>query len=144
MNGENLLNCFFSNHKHMKYGTLAIFVFIFAGCDNDDNMSMVVGEQGTWVEVHGRTDTLTFESFDDIKIVSLARAREMRNGQWVPKARTGPYNYKIESGKISLYWLLSSSYTFTEYNFHQEGNRLVIGDFFNSPPRDSLTFQRVR
>lgn len=130
----------------MRYKIIAIFVFILTGCDNDDNLgvSSSPAVQGTWVEVEGRSDTLTFQSIDDMAMLTLARGREFKNGQWVPKSRSGLYQYKLQGTKISLYWMLSSNYSFTEYDFQREENTIRVGNFFNSPLGPSLTFERVR
>ncbi|HEY0654916.1 MAG TPA: hypothetical protein VGD65_17380 [Chryseosolibacter sp.] len=130
----------------MKYAFCFLLGLAVFACDSSDNLtaSSWGGLNGKWVETGTRTDTLTFQSTDAVKLVTLGRGMEFRNGHWAPKSGSGPYEYKLEGGKISLYWLLSSLYVFKEYNFRQEADVIVIDNFFNSPSGPTLTFERVK
>lgn len=129
----------------MKYFLIAVIVVIVMACDTNDNANLSTSPavQGLWVETGTRTDTLRFQSIDGTNLMTLSRGREFRSGHWLPKPRSGPYNYKLEGGKISLYWLLSSKSSFTDYNFRKEGDLIEVDNFFDSPSGPTLTFQRI-
>lgn len=116
------------------------------GCVNDDNVDLSPSSDlsGKWIEMKTRTDTLTFESWDTMDVMNLRRGKEMRDGYLLPKAGSGPYEYKLTSGKISLYWMLSSNYSFNDYSFKRTGNRLIIENFYGSPSGATLTFVKSK
>ncbi|MCB0458927.1 MAG: hypothetical protein KDC74_02785 [Flavobacteriaceae bacterium] len=99
---------------------------------------------GKWIEVKTKTDTLIFKSWESIETMTLNRGKEVRDGQLLPKSGSGPYEYKLATGKISLYWMLSSSYSFNDYNFKRTGDTFVIGNFYNSPSGTTLTFKKIQ
>jgi hypothetical protein len=79
----------------MKYG-LIIFILVFFSCSKDDPGLVNSSElQGKWIETETRMDTLFFESLDNLDIMNLNRGKEIRNGNLLPKLKSGPYKYKL-------------------------------------------------
>lgn len=111
--------------------------------DNNSGLTTPVELQGRWVEVGYRTDTLTFRSSANSDVVTLARAKEIKNGHVLPKSGSGPYEYKVAGSKIFLYWTLSSSSTFNEYDFIRAGNRLTVGNFYDPNLGATLVFEKL-
>ena len=129
----------------MKYFVLLIISITTLSCDDSDNgIAPTDGLNGKWIEVKMRTDTLTFESWDDLKIMNLDRGVEFKDGYLLPKPGSGPYQYKLEGEKIALYWMLSSNSNFNHYNFRQAGDSLKIDNFFGSQAGPTLLFTRLR
>ena len=77
--------------------------------------------------------------------MNLNRGRELRDGNpyTLPKYGSGPYDYTLLNDKISLRWMLSSNSNFNDYGFEMSGNTLFIGNFYDSPSGDLLTFERL-
>jgi hypothetical protein len=130
----------------MKYGLAAIFMLILLSCERDDNVDLMTSSDltGKWIEIKTKTDTLVFESWDTMEVMNLKRGKEMRNGYLLPKAGSGPYEYKLADEKISLYWMLSSNYSFKDYNFKQTGDKLTIDNFYGSSSGATLTFKKLK
>ena len=130
----------------MKHGLMIIFTLALFGCENDDNVNKATSAdlKGKWIEMKTRTDTLTFLSWDTMEVMNLRRGKEMRDGHLLPKSGSGPYEYKLTPGRISLYWMLSSNYSFKDYSFEQVGDRLIIENFYGSPSGARLTFEKVK
>lgn len=119
-------------------------LFLFS-CSNDDmDITTPSDLNGKWVEVKTKTDTLTFETSDNLDIVTLDRETERINGQPLPKQGSGPYQYKLATGKISLYWMLSSNYKFIDYNFKRTGETFVIDNFYDAPSGTTLMFEKIQ
>ena len=109
-----------------------VLIGVLFGCKKETaGVGNGVLEEGIWVEVEYRKDTLVFQSYEDgSTLLLLNRERESRNGHQGPKIGAGPYIYKFIDGGISLYWTLSSNYHFDEYPFEHTGTKLKIGDFY--------------
>ncbi len=128
----------------MKYSLLLTILFIF-GCSKDDkdlNNSSKLKEK--WVETQTRLDTLSFQSFDNLDFMNLERGKEVRNGNLVPKFNSGPYEYQLLNEIISLRLVSSSNSNFNDFYFKIDGNRLSIGNFYNSPSGEILIFEKLR
>lgn len=127
----------------MKYGLL-LFVLAFLCCSKDDTKSLTsINLKGKWIETETRMDTLFFESLDDLDIMNLNRGKELKDGNLLPKPKSGPYRYKLLEEKISLNWVLSSNSSFNDYYFKIIDNRLNIGNFYGSALGETLTFERL-
>ncbi len=120
----------------MKYSILFALFLLLSACSEDDLNISPSDLHGEWVEVISQTDTLFFESRNNSNIFHLKRAQGV-------KLRTGPYEYRLTEDKISLYWMLSSNYTFNDYHFNTAGNRLEIGNFYESTTGEILTFEKT-
>lgn len=122
----------------MKYGTIAFFVLGILGWSCDDaDVSHSTELKGKWVETGTRTDTLSFEPFGDEEYMVLRRAELFR---------TGPYEYKIlPKDSISLRWMLAATANlYNVYHFKHTGNKLTIGNFYDSPSGTVLTFRKLK
>ena len=127
----------------MKYG-LYLFVLIFLCCSKDDTKSLnSTNLKGKWIETETRLDTLSFESLDDLEIMNLNRGKELSNGNFMPKPKSGPYTYILLEEKISLNWVLSSNSSFNDYYFKVIDNRLNIGNFYESTSGEILTIEKL-
>src|SRR5688572_7711186 len=116
----------------MKRGLIIVFALSLLSCSTD-NVTTSTELNGKWVDIHTKTDTLTFGLFGDQESMLLGRGREMRNGSLRPKYGAGPYDYKLlASDTISLRWMLSSSGNFNNYYFKQTGDRLTVEKFFDA------------
>lgn len=132
------------NFKDMRQGLFTLLILVLASCSNDSfDITTPLDLNGEWIEVKTKTDTLTFNSWDNLEVMTLSRGKEMRDGHLLPKAGSGPYEYKLQESKISLYWMLSSNYTFKDYSFRRTGNKLTIDNFYNSTLGASLTFEKI-
>ena len=120
----------------MKYIISFVLYLIFTSCSDDELNISPSDLQGEWIEVESLTDTLLFESRNNSNIFHLKRAQSV-------KFRTGPYEYRLTEDKISLYWMLSSNYKFDDYHFKVIGNRLEIGNFYDSNVDEILIFEKV-
>ena len=129
----------------MKNALSIIALSALLSCANDDafNLTTSADLNGKWIEARTKGDTLTFESWDSMEIMTLDRGKEMRGGYLLPEYGSGPYQYKLSNGKISLYWMLSSNYAFKDFKFKQTGNMLTIANFYNSSSGSTLTFVRL-
>ena len=128
----------------MKNGLMIIIIVVFFSC-SDDNMDKISSSdlKGKWIEVETRSDTLSFDTWDNKEIMILGRGKEMRDGNLLPKYGSGPYEYKLTEGKISLHWTLSSDSSFTEYSLNIISDNLHIGNFFASSSGETLTFIKL-
>ena len=125
----------------MKYG-LIIFAISLLGCTNDHLIPVAL--QGKWVEINTRTDTLTFGQFGGQEALRLSRGNEMRGGFSLPKYGSGPYEYKLLTNRIALYWYLSSNSSFNDYYFNQIGNTILIGNFYDANSKGTVqTFKKL-
>lgn len=128
----------------MKYGFLIIVLLTLLSCSEEEtNMVTSSDLNGKWVDVETLMDTLSFESIGNKEIMNLGMGKEIRNGHLLPKYGSGPYEYKLAEGKISLYWMLSSNASFNDYYFKIIGNRLNIGNFYDSASGETLTFEKL-
>ena|SRR5688500_9717593 len=128
----------------MKQGLVIVFALSLLSCSTD-NVTTSTELNGKWVDIHSKTDTLTFGLFGDQESMLLGRGREMRNRVLRPKRGAGPYYYKLlASDTISLRWTLSSNSNFNDYYFKQTGDRLTIERFFDTTtPSTMLTFKKL-
>src|SRR5690606_11155050 len=127
----------------MKYVPI-IFVLVFLSCSKDNSDFVNSSDlKGKWIEIQTRVDTLSFESLDNLAIMNLNRGKEIRNGNLLPKLKSGPYEYKVIEEYISLRWVLSSNSNFNDYYFKIIGNKLNIGNFYGSTSGETLTFERL-
>jgi hypothetical protein len=53
----------------------------------------------------------------------------MWDGKLIQKHVSGPYEYKLTEGKISLHWTLSSDSNFTEYSLNIISDKLHKATF---------------
>lgn len=80
---------------------------------------------------------------DGGSLMILNRGREFRNGYNLPKMGSGPYSFVLARNKISLHYSLSSTYTFSDYDFEYNPLQVKIGRFFESGNSSSiLTFRK--
>ena len=121
----------------MRHLLLALIVLILLGCA-DDNSNTIDKSQlkGNWVGVEDDTDTLFFETlFEDKEIINLKRYVLLRSG---------PYEYDLlPNNRISIHWMLAATMTFNEYHFKVRGDQLTIGNFYDSPSGEILTFRKI-
>lgn len=116
---------------------LGLFTLAVLGCTDDTSDFTSIKElRGNWVGVENQTDTLSFEPlFEDKEFVILKRD---------VLYHTGPYEYKLlPDDKISMHWVLAATLTFHEYHFKVTGDKLTIGNFYDSPSGEILTFRKV-
>ncbi len=121
----------------MKYGIIALFALTVVNCTDDKTEIIDIKElRGSWVEIKNTTDTLSFATlFDDKELILLKRAELYH---------TGPYEYELlQNNKISIHWSLASAMTFNEYYFNVTGGKLTIGNFYDSPSGELLTFTKI-
>lgn len=122
----------------MKPAIIAVLIWIVMSCTDDQSgMINVKALRGDWVEMKNTTDTLSFATlfFDDRELMYLKRAELYR---------TGPYAYELlPNDKISIHWLLAGTMTFHEYHFKVTGDKLSIGNFYDSPSGEILTFKKI-
>jgi hypothetical protein len=120
-----------------------LFCLAFIGC-TEDSPNIDVSLYGKWVEVNDKVDTLTFNIIDGHEFMTLDRGKEVRDGFLLPKAGSGPYDYKILGNKISIYWLLSSNSAFNDYYFEKIGSQLKVENFYDESAIGTiLTFEKV-
>lgn len=122
----------------MKHGIMALFIIlaVLSCTDNESEIVDIEDLKGSWVEMKNTTDTLFFASlFDDKELVHLKRAELYRSG---------PYEYELLSNnRISIHWLLAGTMSFDEYYFKVTGDKLSIGNFYDSPSGEILTFKKI-
>ncbi|MEM1134286.1 MAG: hypothetical protein AAGI07_00495 [Bacteroidota bacterium] len=128
----------------MKYFLGTVSILVLLSC-SDDNVEIITSTdlKGKWIEMETKSDTLTFESWDNSEIMILSRGKEIRDGNLLPKYGSGSYEYRLSEGRISLYWMLSSNSSFKDYNFKIAGNRLNIENFYSSTSKPMLTFEKL-
>lgn len=124
----------------MRYLIILFFILILYSCAKDKDDLTLNDLKGKWIEVVTKSDTLTFSPMD--KRLTLGRGKEMRNGSLLPKFKSGLYEYKLQDESISLYWMLSSNYNFSNYSFELKDDKLYIGNFYESTSGAILTFER--
>lgn len=121
----------------MKPGIITFIVLVVLSCTDDQSELVEIKElRGSWVETKNPTDTLSFTThFDGKDLVYLKRAELYR---------TGPYEYELlPNNKISIHWLLASTMTFDQYHFNLTGDKLSVGNFYDSPSGEILTFKKI-
>lgn len=122
----------------MKHGIMALFIILTVlSCTDDESEIVDIKKlRGSWVEAKNTTDTLFFATLvDDKELVHLKRAELYRSG---------PYEYiLLPNNKISIHWLLAGTMTFNEYYFKVTGDELSIGNFYDSPSGEILTFKKI-
>ena len=119
-------------------------LFAFLSCSEDTTPYVPTSDlKGKWIEVETKTNTLIFELTGDMEIMNLNRGKEIRDGNLVPKYKSGPYNYELKVDQIALYWLLASDSRFIEYYFKISGDTLPIGNFYGSSSGEMLTFEQL-
>jgi hypothetical protein len=115
----------------------AFVILTVLGCTDDESDPIDIKElKGNWVGIENNTDTLSFETlFDDKQFLILKRD---------VLYRSGPYEYEIlPDDKISIRWILAATLTFDEYYYKVAGDKLTIGNFFDSPSGAILTFEKI-
>ncbi len=127
----------------MKCGSIIFLILTLMSCSKDEvNKASSSHLNGKWIEVVTRTDTLSFELLENLAIMNLQRGKEISSGYLLPKSGSGPYNYTISEGKISLNWMLSSNSSYTDYSFNIVEKRLDIGNFYGSSSGEIVTFEK--
>ncbi len=127
-----------SNIEPMKFGVFALFlVIVISGCSDDQSQTLSVENlQGKWVDVKRTTDTLHFTPFLEGKDYVFLRRKELY--------RSGPYEYQLlPGGRISIHWLLAATISFEEYPIMVSGPTMTVGNFYDSPSGEMLTFIKV-
>ncbi|MBN7817821.1 hypothetical protein [Algoriphagus pacificus] len=120
----------------MKYGIVIILVLALLSCTDDSEIVDVKELRGSWVNVENGTDTLAFETLFEGKEFMLLKRAELY--------RTGPYEYKLlPNNNISIHWSLASTMTFEDYYFKVTSDKLTIGNFYDSPSGELLTFKKT-
>lgn len=123
---------------------LGLIVFGSMSCSNDNfDSTAPIDLHGKWIEAKTKSDTITFSSLDNLDVMTLTRGKELRDNHLLPKTGSGPYEFKLKEENISLYWMLSSNSTFQDYHFKRSGNKLTIGNFYDSTLGAILTFERL-
>lgn len=121
----------------MKYGIVIVFALTLLSCTDDPEIIDIQDLRGSWVNIENTTDTLSFETLFEGKEFILLKRAELY--------RTGPYEYKLlPNNNISIHWSLASTMTFEEYYFKVAGDKLNIGNFYDSPSGEILTFKKLR
>ncbi|MFY0627142.1 MAG: hypothetical protein JXR07_12655 [Reichenbachiella sp.] len=112
-----------------KYIFLIIATCLLTSCaENVEPINSNLENQ--WVEIQNQTDTLHFVTLNDIQFLTLKRGTEIRDGQHLPKYRSGLYHFEISENTISLRWQLSSDSNFEEYSFNRSEDLIEIGNFY--------------
>ena len=120
----------------MKYGIVIVLALALLSCTDDSEIVDVEELRGSWVNVETTTDTLSFETLFEGKEFMLLKRAELY--------RTGPYEYKLlPNNNISIHWSLASTMTFEEYYFKVAGDKLTIGNFYDFPSGEILTFKKT-
>ena len=128
----------------MKYRIITILMLTLISCsENESKLIDSPDLNGKWVDVETRMDTLSFDFLDNTEIMNLNRAKEMRDGELLPKYGSGPYEYKLTEGEIALYWKLSSNSAFHDYYFKIIDDELHIGNFYGSESGETLIFEKI-
>ncbi len=128
----------------MKYTLIPILMLTLLSCSKDEtNIATASDLKGKWVEIEMRMDTLSFESLDNFERMNLNRGKEIIEGYLLPKYASGPYEYEITERTITLNWMLSSNVSFDDYYFKVIGNKLNIGNFYDSEIGEMLTFEKI-
>ena len=129
----------------MKYLSLILILFNLISCSKSDDQ--IVNEEalvGKWIEISKRADTIYFHEIDKDPFFILSRGKELIDGNYIPKAKSGIYSYKITPNQIEIYWLASSSTQKNRYYFSHLQDKIVIQNFFDSKLPDKLTFERMK
>ncbi len=127
----------------MRYRIILIILTLLNCSKKDIKNTTSADLKGKWVEAAMKTDTLSFESLENLEIMYLNRGVEMKDGYLLPKAGSGPYVYKLSQEKISILWMLSSNSSYNDYYFNRLENRIEIGNFYGSETNEILTFERL-
>ncbi|MFM1877995.1 MAG: hypothetical protein RLZZ241_861 [Bacteroidota bacterium] len=112
------------------------------GCSKAEEIS----EQtlsGSWVEITSKQDTIAFEYIDSDPFINLKRGVVLKNGVVFPKNRSGLFTYKIQEHLIGLKYLLSSNSEWEWYYIEVNESALHIGNFYDAPLGDVLTFHKL-
>ncbi|MDL5515037.1 hypothetical protein QSE00_24720 [Arenibacter sp. M-2] len=119
----------------MKYG-LGLFVLTLLCCSQDDTKSLTSSNlKGKWIE--------TVTRMDNLDVMNLNRGKELKNGNLLPKPKSGPYRYELLEHRISLNRVLSSDSSFKDYYLRLTNNKLYIENFYGSTLGETLTFERL-
>lgn len=128
----------------MKFALLFILAISRLDCPVD-HTAMQTQLNGKWVDIHTKTDTLTFLVVAEHDYVQLERGVELNHGVFRPKNGSGPYQYKIAQNIISLRWTLSSFADYNDHYFKQAGDTLVIGNFYDLNLKGKMqTFVKIK
>ena len=121
-----------------------LFLLVLMACQYDAIPDPAVLE-GKWVEITSKTDTIEFTFLGDRDVMLLRRGKEMRSGTRVPKYKSGPYEYNLSTGKISLRWVASSRSSFDDYYFNQSATGIEIGNFYEpTSGQQRLMFKKLK
>ena len=124
---------------------ICISVILSLRSNENNNPQDFTSLKGKWVETDTKTDTLSFELSGASEWMVLSRGKEMRNGFLLPKSGSGPYNFKIKLGEISLLWSASSDANFHDFYFGQTADTIVIGNFYDQNlVKKIFMFQKLR
>ncbi|QIP17889.1 hypothetical protein G8759_19435 [Spirosoma aureum] len=131
--------------------TLLLFSLTVLSCKKSDTISPET-LTGTWIEVSARQDTLIF-NLDHVGAslpasLTVKRGTERNSsGYLLPKIGSGIYIYELQGERIFVRNLLSSSSLGADYAIEQQGDRLMVENFFElgfrQSPTATRTFTRV-
>ncbi|MCH7658758.1 MAG: hypothetical protein IIB05_10630 [Bacteroidetes bacterium] len=129
---------------------LSFILSILLGCEKSDIFDEYVPIShidGVWIENINKSDTINFDNWHNPDIFELKRGIEYRNGYYLPKKHSGPYEYKISKDSISLQNLLSSSRCWETYYFrvNKSQDAFIISDFIykSQSKTGKLIFTRI-
>ncbi|GAB2561764.1 hypothetical protein [Spirosoma areae] len=133
-----------------------LFIFLslsagFMACNKVDTISPET-LTGAWVEVSARKDTPIFNldrngtSLPNTVLVN--RGKQLNAGGYLgPKPGSGYYAYELQGNTILVVSMFSSSLQRTGYRIEQEGDKLIIENFFelgfNQPATANRTLVRL-
>ncbi|GAA4827630.1 hypothetical protein GCM10023331_10580 [Algivirga pacifica] len=115
---------------------------MFSSCSNQDAVTPTQLE-GQWINVNTPTDTLFFKSMENMEVMTLHRAMEIKNGVEQPESGSGTYQYRLTEGSIAIKSLFSSSMIFDDYYFNVEEMQFSIGAFYGSDNGKLLHFEKI-
>ncbi|QSE97256.1 hypothetical protein [Fulvivirga lutea] len=128
----------------MKLIVPILLLFIAFSCSEENPVQQTIVVESRWIEIINESDTISFESLDGLKVISLKRGTEIQNGQSIPKPGAGLYDFKITNDKISLRWYLSSNSAFNDYYFNKSDDELQIENFYDEGASGIInTFRRT-
>jgi len=127
----------------MKYLAFS-FCLILLSC-SDNSLTPLTDLSGSWVEINGRKDTITFDQkFDngDKQSFILKSDKEIKGYN---KLYSSIYEYKFTASKISIYNTVSSCYCFADYQFTASNDRFLIENFYSQNRTGQIeTFEKIK
>lgn len=141
------------NIKKILFLHTFFLLILITGCEKSsvfegfDEYVQISSLDGVWVEKVNQKDTIDFDAWLGTNYFILKRGLVYRNGYYIPKEHSGPYEYEISKDSITLQWGLSSSYNYDPYYFrvNKSLDAFMIGNFIydNRPKTGILIFERI-